>query len=227
VTKHLQRDLDVLKRDILTMGALIEEATNKAIVALTNRRLELVQEVVDGDRVIDTKEVELEEACLKVLALHQPVAADLRFIVAVLKVNNDLERIGDLASNVAERARALASEDPLPIPLRFEELGEKVLGMVRGSLDALVNIDTELARKVCADDDIVDEMNRDLYRRAQVLMREKPETVEAAVNALSASRHLERMADQATNIAEDVIFMVEGEIVRHGRNLESGNAGTS
>jgi phosphate transport system protein len=227
VTKHLQRDLDVLKRDILTMGALIEEATNKAIVALTNRRLELVQEVVDGDRIIDTKEVELEEACLKVLALHQPVAADLRFIVAVLKVNNDLERIGDLASNVAERARALASEDPLPIPLRFEELGEKVLDMVRGSLDALVNIDTELARKVCADDDIVDEMNRDLFRRAQAMMRDKPETVEAAVNALSASRHLERMADQATNIAEDVIFMVEGEIVRHGRDLENGNTNAS
>jgi phosphate transport system protein len=215
VTKHLERDLDLLKREILTMGALVEEATSKAITALTNRRSDLAEEVRDGDNVLDATEVLVEETCLKVLALHQPVATDLRFIVAVLKVNNDLERMGDLAANIAERALHLASEDPLPIPLKFEDLGERVRGMVKDSLDALVNVDPILARKVCAEDDAVDALNRDLFRRAQDLMKQKPETVERAVSALSASRHLERIADQATNIAEDVIFMVEGEIVRH------------
>ncbi len=219
MTKHLQRDLDDLKREILTMGALVEEATSKAITALTNRRRDLAEEVRDGDNVLDSTEVHVEEACLKVLALHQPVAIDLRFIVTVLKVNNDLERMGDLATNIAERALHLASEDPLPIALNFEELGDRVRGMVKNSLDALVNVDPNLARRVCADDDAVDELNRDLFKRAQELMKAKPETIERAVSALSASRHLERIADQATNIAEDVIFMVEGDIVRHGRGL--------
>jgi phosphate transport system protein len=219
MTKHLQRDLDELKKEILTMGALVEEATSKAITALTNRRTDLAEEVRTGDNVLDEKEVHVEESCLKVLALHQPVAIDLRFIVAVLKVNNDLERMGDLASNVAERALHLATGEPLPIPLKFEELGDRVRAMVKNSLDALVNVDPELARKVCADDDAVDELNRELFARAQDLMKERPETVRHAVSALSASRHLERIADLATNIAEDVIFMVEGEIVRHGRGL--------
>jgi len=216
VTKHLERDLDLLKREILTMGALVEEATSKAITSLTNRRSDLADEVINGDNVLDSTEVHVEEACLKVLALHQPVATDLRFIVAVLKVNNDLERMGDLAVNVAERAMHLATEDPLPIPLKFEELGERVRRMVKDSLDALVNVDPVLARKVLADDDAVDALNREMFKRVQLLMREKPETVERAVSALSASRHLERIADQATNVAEDVIFMVEGDIVRHG-----------
>ena len=216
MTKHLERDLDLLKREILTMGALVEEATSKAITSLTNRRSDLADEVINGDNVLDSTEVHVEEACLKVLALHQPVATDLRFIVAVLKVNNDLERMGDLAVNVAERAMHLATEDPLPIPLKFEELGERVRRMVKDSLDALVNVDPVLARKVLADDDAVDALNREMFKRVQLLMREKPETVERAVSALSASRHLERIADQATNVAEDVIFMVEGDIVRHG-----------
>ncbi|HUU46167.1 MAG TPA: phosphate signaling complex protein PhoU [Acidobacteriota bacterium] len=215
MTRHLHRDLDGLKKELLAMGTLVEEATSKAILALVNRRPELAEEVRCGDKLIDIREVEVEEHCLKVLALHQPVAHDLRFIVAVMKVNNDLERMGDLAVNIAERAAFLTAHDPIAVPLRIQELGEKVRAMVRGSLDALINRDPVLARQICADDDEVDAINRDFYTRLQAAMRENPEIIERAINVLSASRHLERMADSATNIAEDVIFMVEGEIVRH------------
>jgi phosphate transport system protein len=215
VTRHLHRDLDGLKKELLAMGALVEEATSKAILALVNRRPELAAEVRSGDDLIDTREVEVEEHCLKVLALHQPVAHDLRFIITVMKVNNDLERMGDLAVNIAERAAFLIARDPIAVPLPIQELGEKVRAMVRGSLDALVNRDPTLARQICADDDEVDAINRDFYTRLQEAMRNNPDIIERAINVLSASRHLERMADSATNIAEDVIFMVEGEIVRH------------
>jgi phosphate transport system protein len=218
VTKHLERDLDAIRKSILTMGALVEDATNKAIVAIADRRPELAEEVRRGDNVLDDKEIEVEEACLKVLALHQPVAKDLRFIIAVMKVNNDLERMGDLAVNMAERALILSSQEPLPFRLGFDTMGEKVRAMVKESLDALVNVDVELAWKVCADDDAVDTMHRELFSVVQNEMMRRPEIIERGVSALSASRHLERIADLATNIAEDVVFMAEGEIIRHGRD---------
>jgi phosphate transport system protein len=212
---HLLRDLEHLKKEILTVGALVEEATDKAIAALVDRRAALAEEVLKGDDRIDHKEVEVEEECLKVLALHQPVAADLRFIVAVLKVNNDLERMGDLAVNVAERAAFLATHEPLPVALDFPAMGDMVRGMVRDVLDALVRLDTELARSVWSRDDHVDEMNRRMFHVLEDLMQRDPSTVERALHTLNASRQLERMADLATNIAEDVLFMVLGEVVRH------------
>jgi len=215
MTKHLQRDLDSLKRKLLTMGSMVEESTNMTITALVDRRADISFEVMQSDDAIDVLEIEIEEECLKILALHQPVATDLRFVIAVMKVNNDLERMGDLAINIAERASYLSTHDALEVPLDFEKMAERVRSMVKQSLDAVVNLDTDLARRVCAQDDEVDDINREMFGILEDQMRKDPDTVERAVHLLSASRQLERIADLATNIAEDVIFMVDGEVVRH------------
>lgn len=217
---HLQRDMDRLKREILTVGAMVEQAFDKAVTALTDREPDLAREVVDGDGSIDDREVHIEEECLKILALHRPVATDLRFVVTILKVNNDLERMGDLAVNIAERAGFLAGEEPLGVPLDFQRMVDCVRMMVRSSLDSLVNRDTEIARSIIQRDDEVDQLNAEMFSVLQSLMKSRPEYIERAVNTLSASRHLERIADLATNIAEDVIFLVEGEVIRHQHDLD-------
>jgi phosphate transport system protein len=215
---HLRRDLDELKKDLLLLGSKVEDSINKSILALTTRREELAKEVIEGDSEIDASEVELEEDCLKILALHQPVAADLRFIITAMKVNNDLERMGDLAVNIAERAIFLAAHKPIDVPLDFKRMTEGVLKMVEDSLDALIKKDTDLARKVLTLDDQIDDMNRGMYRILQDVMCSDQESTARAMHLLSTSRHLERIADLATNIAEDVVFMVEGELIRHGRD---------
>lgn len=215
MSKHLEKDLGYLKKEILSMGAMVEEAAKKAISSLVTRRPDLAKEVMDGDDAINTKENQIQEECLKVLALHQPVAEDLRFIVTVMKVNNDLERMGDLAVNIAERAAYLSARNPIKIPLNFPKMLEKTQEMLHDSLNALVNLDTNIARQVCQEDDEVDALNREMYVVLQDLMREDSDAIKRAVHTLSISRHLERIADLATNVAEDVIFMVEGEIVRH------------
>jgi len=213
--KHLQRDLDFLKKELLSSGAMVEEAVNHSIDALVNRRIKLAEEVIEGDYQVNQKENQIEEECLKILALHQPVAADLRFIISVLKVNNDLERIGDLAVNIAERALYLSSHEPLQTVLNFPRMADGARAMLRKSLDALIGMDTKLARTVLTLDDEIDDLNREMYTTLQNLMRESPESVDRAVQTLSVSRYLERMADLSTNIAEDVVFMVEGELIRH------------
>ena len=215
MTKHLVRDLVNLKKLLLEVGAMVEEATDKAITALTQRRAEVASEVIASDNEIDSKEVLIEEECLKILALHQPVASDLRFVIAALKVNNDLERMGDQAVNIAERAAALAEQPPLKIPLNVDRMADVVQQMVRSSLDAHVNLDTELALSVCRMDDEVDDLNREMFSIMQAEMSQDHSLVVRAVHYLSASRDLERIADLATNIAEDVVFMVEGDVIRH------------
>ena len=160
-------------------------------------------------------EVEVEEDCLKTLALYQPVAIDLRFIVAVLKINNDLERIGDLAVNIAERSVFLAHQPGVGITLDFIDMAQKARGMLEKSLDALVNFSVDIAGEVCASDDIIDGINRQMYLKVQKAIGDNPEQIESLIHLLSISRHLERIADHATNIAEDVIYMIDGEIVRH------------
>jgi phosphate transport system protein len=215
MTVHFRRDLDDIKKLLLEVGSLVEEATNKAITALLERREELAAEVQTGDRLIDRKEVQVEELCLKSLALHQPVAADLRFIVVVMKVNNDLERMGDLAGNIADRAAFLARHPQLSVPLDFRQMAEKVRGMVRDSLDSLVRCDTALAREVLEADDDVDGFNREMWQTLEQTMVEDSSAVQRGLHFLSASRHLERIGDLATNIAEDVIYMVDGEVIRH------------
>ncbi|MEZ5964993.1 MAG: phosphate signaling complex protein PhoU [Planctomycetota bacterium] len=217
MTKHLLRDLERLKKQILLVGSMVEGAIMKATAALLERRPQLAAEVLEGDDAIDTREVMVEEECLKILALHQPVAIDLRYIVTALKVNNDLERMGDLARNIAGRANDLLKLEPIHMPNEFPTMVDTVRSMVRDSLDALVSTDVDLARRVLAADDTVDRVHRHMFQEMQAAARENPDRIEAAINLLSASRNLERIADQCTNIAEDVIFLVEGEIVRHQR----------
>ncbi len=212
---HLQRDFERLTQKLLDVGARVEEAFRKSMEALTQRRLDLAEEVIDGDARIDDQEVEVEEECLKVLALHAPVATDLRRVVAFLKLNNDLERIGDLAKNIAQRAVFLSTREDLPIPKELLEMADRVHGMLRDSLDAVVTADTELAHKVLDDDDVVDQMHGGFYRLIEARITESPARAQDLLQLLSVSRYLERMADQATNVAEDVVFMVEGEVIRH------------
>ncbi len=213
--KHLLRDLDYLKKELLTSGSMVEEAVNDSIDALVNRRMKLAKKVIDGDFQINQRENQIEEECLKLLALHQPVASDLRFIITVLKVNNDLERIGDLAVNIAERALYLSNNDPLNVVLNFPRMADGARTMMQKSLDALIEMDSKLARVVLTLDDEIDDLNREMFTKLQNVRRENPESIDRAVHALSVSRYLERIADLSTNIAEDVVFMVEGELIRH------------
>jgi len=193
----------------------VEENLWKSVKSIKQRNEELARKVIDGDEEIDQMEVDVEEECLKLLALYQPVAVDLRFIVTSLKINNDLERIGDLAVNIAERAVFLAKQPRIDVPFDFDGMAEKVQIMVRLSLDALVNMDCDLADRVRRADDEVDAINRQMYDQVKQSIREHPEWIESLIHMLMVSRHLERVGDHACNIAEDVIYMVKGEIVRH------------
>lgn len=213
---HLQRDLDKLKKEILKLGNLVETAINNAILSLNNREVSYVEEVFHQEDLINEMEVKIEEDCLKILALHQPVAGDLRFIVVALKVNNDLERMGDFAKNISKRARELMQEDPFPtLPEFVNDLPDLVRTMVRKSLDALVKLDIDQAREVIEMDDKVDKINRDMHAIVKREIARNPARAETAINLLSCSRYMERIADLSTNIAEDVIFMVEGKVIRH------------
>ncbi|MBI5427657.1 MAG: phosphate signaling complex protein PhoU [Nitrospinae bacterium] len=223
--RHLEREIEKLKNKILSLGTMVEESIQKSVKSLTERNSSLGLKVIDSDIAIDDMEVEVEEDCLKILALHQPVANDLRLIVAILKINNDLERIGDLAVNIAERAVFLATQDKIEIPEDFSQMVRKTQVMLKGSLDALVNGDSVLAREICAADDEVDEINRKMYVHIGKNMRVQPEKLDCFIHLLSASRYLERVADHATNIAEDVIYLVEGDIIRHRRIMKDAAEG--
>jgi len=215
MAQHLQREIEILKKKILTLGAAVEESLRIAVRSVAERDADLADKVIRTDAQIDQSEVDLEEDCLKILALHQPVAIDLRFIIAVLKINNDLERIADLAANIAERAHFLSTRAQITIPYDLGGLADKAQEMLRNSLDALVNLDATLARRVCATDDEVDAINRDMYDLVKQAIRAHPEHLDILIPYLSISRNLERIADHATNIAEDVIYMTEGIIARH------------
>ena len=215
MTKHILRQIDALKQKILYVGTLVEEAIANAISALINRDAAMAQKVMANDSVIDRMEVEVEEECLKILALYQPVAADLRFVVATLKINNDLERMGDLAKNIAKRVTYLAGVAPMELPVDFRGMAMEAQEMVKQSLDALVSADPTLARQVRAQDDAVDASRQRIRQQILAAIRRNPEKTEYLLKLNSVSKHLERLADMATNVAEDVIYMVEGEIVRH------------
>jgi phosphate transport system protein len=218
MAKQLPRQIDGLKQKILFVGTLVEEAIAKATNALINRDRNLANSVIEADAEIDRMEVDVEEECLKILALYQPVAADLRFVVAVLKINNDLERMGDLAKNIARRVVFLAGCEYFDLPIDYRPMAAQAKSMVKDSLDALVNADTALAQKVRESDDDVDNQRRTIERRIEKQIAKDPEHTEGLVRLSSVARHLERIADMATNVAEDVIYMVEGEIVRHHYN---------
>jgi phosphate transport system protein len=215
MSKHLERDLEELQRDLMAMAGAVEEAIQKAIKSLRTRDEALAQEVVDGDNLIDEEENRVEEECLKMLALHQPVAIDLRRITAALKINIELERMADLAEELAERGMHLAKLPTIPIPAKLQSMTDLTTSMVRQSLDAFVNLDVRLARTVCRLDDEVDRFNSEIIDELIRAMRNSPNMVEAGISLFSAVRHLERIADHATNIAEDVVYLVQGEIIRH------------
>ncbi|HLG20367.1 MAG TPA: phosphate signaling complex protein PhoU [Bdellovibrionota bacterium] len=215
MSKHLGRELEQLKRDLLSIATLVEEAVQKAIRAFNERRADLAKEVISGEEVINQKEVEVEENCLKILALYQPVAEDLRFIAAVMKINNDLERMADYAVSIAERTQHLLTDAPVNVPEELSKMEQLVRQMVRGSLDAFIHRDTQLARTICLNDDQVDACNRVIIKEIRTLVKKDPATIDQALDIFTTTRRLERIGDLATNIAQDVIYMVEGEIVRH------------
>ncbi len=219
MTVHLQIELTKLKREILLLGGMVEKSVREVLDSLENLDPEIAKKIIDGDRLIDEKEVEIEEECLKIIALHQPVAVDLRFLTAVIKINNDLERVGDEAVNIAERVIAISRESFDRLPFSFVNMGKKAREMLKMSLDALVNLDSDLAYKVCLLDDDVDIINSSNYVQVKKAVEQNPSKAGVLLDLLLVSRHLERIADHATNVAEEVIYMVEGEIPRHNRSV--------
>ena len=215
MAKHFDRELEKLKKKILSLGALVEERVYLAIKAIESRDSDLAKRIIRSDHEIDETEVEVEEECLKILALYQPVAIDLRFIVAVIKINNDLERIGDQAVNIAERIQSIAKYPKISFHFDYTEMAEIAAAMLKQSLDALVNLDIDTAFRILTLDDEVDDIQGNAYSQIKQAMREHPEEMTYLINLYLISRHLERIADHATNIAEEVIYLVEGEIVRH------------
>ena len=213
---HLQRQFDRVKKSILSLCAMVEEAVLKTIRAAELFDADLADQVVDEDQRIDLMEIDVEEECLHTLALHQPVAFDLRFMVATLKINNELERIGDLCVNIAEQVQML-SKGPKPAvqPFDMRQMGRAVRQMLKNALDALVNVDPALAEQVIRSDEQLDAMHRQTYRRVEELIRDDPFQIEPMIQLLSISRQFERMGDHCVNIAEDVLYMARGGIARH------------
>ena len=217
MTKQFHREIEKLKKLILSLGAMAEEEVRMAIKAIELKDAEIAKKIIIDDHRIDEMEVDIEEECLKVLALHQPVAVDLRFIVAVIKINNDLERIGDEAVNIAERVESLAKRKSSSFYYDYSKMAQKAEHMLKMSLDALVNLDIDQAFKVLTMDDEVDNTQKEVYQLTKQALREHTDDVAYLINQYLISRHLERIADHATNIAEEVIYLIEGEIVRHGK----------
>ncbi len=215
----LHRNIQKLKKRLLSIGAIVEEQVDLAVKSIVNRDQEMARKVIERDAAIDLMEVDLEEEGLKTLALHQPMAVDLRMIIAILKINNDLERIGDLAADATERALVLVTLDPVDLPFDITQMSQAVQKMLKQSLDALVNLDLTLAEKVCASDDAVDAMHSEVFLKVDEEIVKNPKNTQQLLTLLSVSRYLERIADHATNIAEDVIYLVKGHIVRHQENL--------
>ena len=215
IRKHFSRELEKIKKQILSLGAMVEEQVRMATQAVETHDAELAQKIIKSDYEVDEMEVEIEEECLKVLALHQPVAVDLRFLIAVIKINNELERIGDQAVNIAERVDIIGKGEQLDFFFDYSSMGEKVQDMLKSSLDALIRMDYDLAFSVVIRDDEVDQIKSDAYDRIKLAMGDHPDKLGELINLLLISRHLERLADHATNIAEEVIYLIEGEIVRH------------
>jgi len=219
MTKHLQRDMDTLRRQLLILGRLVQEATDRSIEAIDKFDRKLLEDVHSREARINQMEVDIEEECLKMLALHQPVAIDLRFIIVVLKVNNDLERMGDQAVNIADRVQFLIDQRAPTSPVDFAPMASVARDMVEMGLKALVEQDASMARKVLEMDDELDRMHAETYRIMQEDMARQPDQIRASVSYLTISSNLERIGDLSTNIAEEVIFMEEGEVIRHQGNF--------
>ncbi len=220
MTIHFTRDMDRVHRSILSMFALVEETIHRAVEGLNTRSRDILAELEQRDVEINRHDVEIEEDCLKILALHQPVASDLRRVAAVLKIIGELERVGDLGVNIAERTVGLADYAEPAIPSEMKVMSEIALDMLHRAIDSFVELNTDVARQVCADDDKVDRLNDEILSDLKKTMSAQPALVNPAMHLFSVTRHLERIADHATNIAEDVVYLVEGEIIRHQGKVE-------
>ena len=212
---HFEDDLQLLKQRLLGMGGLVEERVHQAIVALMERREDAAERVIAGDREVNDLQIEIDDRCIKLLALQQPMATDLRLITAAMTINADLERIGDQAVNIAETALRLLPQPPLKPLIDIPRMAENAEAMTRDALDAFVRKDAALARRVLARDDEVDQLKDQVFRVLLTYMMADPGTIERALGLILISRNLERIADHATNVAEDVIFLVEAKDVRH------------
>jgi phosphate transport system protein len=213
--RHFHEELEALKQTLLAMGGLVEDQIRRVMRALMERDDVLAQDVIDRDRQVNAYDVEVDETCVNLLALYQPAAGDLRSITTAMKIVTDLERIGDQAVNIAQRALELNREPQLKPYIDLPRMAERAQAMVKDSLDAFVTRDTELARRVCAADAEVDALKEQIFRELLTFMMEDARTIPRAIRLILISRFLERVADHATNIAEMVIYMVEGKMVRH------------
>tara|TARA_R110002049_G_scaffold309268_1_gene519615 strand:- start:156050 stop:156718 length:669 start_codon:yes stop_codon:yes gene_type:complete len=219
MSKHLERELEQIRADLVDQFGLVEQMLQLAVRALMERRAEFVSQVIDTDSKVDQGDLRIEEECMKILALHQPVATDLRWLITVVKVNSEIERMADLACNVAERAKSLDLFPLFPIPEEMREMSVAATDMVRRALDSFIEGDAGKAADVIRSDELVDTLNRVIIDQLHEIMKDDPEQIEPAVHCFSASRHLERIGDLAENISEEVIYLVDGEIVRHQHNL--------
>lgn len=215
MTRQLQNELENIKKRLLRLSACVEESVGNAVLSVSESDDKLANEIIENDHSINLTEIEIEEECLKILALHQPVAIDLRVLIAILKINNDLERVADIAVNIAKRSIYLRRYKPVSMPFDFEEMAGETRSMLKRSLDAFIEQDTTLAHQVSLDDDKIDTIHRKMHSEVFEQIRKNPDNVEPLISSFSISRCLERIADYATNIAEDVIYMVDGEIIRH------------
>lgn len=216
---QLQREIEKMKRLILALSAKVENDVRMAVRSADNQDEPLARDVINREALTNTMEVNVEEECLKILALYQPVASDLRYIIAVLKINQDLERIGDLAVHIAERALFLCRQPRIEIPFRLEQMADKSQGMLKKVLDAFVTLDESAAREVCAADSEIDNMNQEIFQQVKEAIMKNPRLFEALLQIMHIARHLERIGDHATNIAEDLIYLIEGRIVRHAPEI--------
>jgi phosphate transport system protein len=213
--RHFVQELEMLKTNLIKMGSFAEKAIAESIRALLERRKDIAEQVLAQDQRINSFEIEIDDAVVDLLALQQPVAVDLRFILAASKINNDLERIGDHAVNIAESAIQCADLPPLKPVVDVPRIAEITQGMLRDAIDGFIQNDPNLCRSVLRSDDIIDEMNKSIVKDLVALMRRNPDSIEQALELIRVSRNLERVADLATNIAEEVIFMAEARVVKH------------
>ena len=221
--RHFDQELQDLKDSLLTMGGRAEAVIQKSVESLKRRDPTLADEVITDDRVIDRIEIEIDEGCVSLLALRQPMAVDLRFITGVLKISNDLERVGDHAVNIAGSSKRLALEPPLKPLVDIPRMADLASGMLREALDAFVRHDAAAARSVVTRDDDVDNLNQQLFRELVSYMIEDPHTITRAMELILVARNLERVADLATNIAEEVVFITEARIIKHHADERVGN----
>lgn len=218
--RHFEEELDELRKRLLEMSGFVESAIYRSVHALADRDESLAHHVLDNESRVNHMQIEIDDMAVRLLALEQPVAIDLRLITAAIKINNDLERMGDLAVSIAERALSLMQEPPIEAQIDIPYMAGLVESMVRKALDSFVKRDSDLARSVLSSDDAVDNLRNGIYNAMVRFMEENPASIQSALNLIFIARNLERIADHATNIAEDVLFLVEGIDVRHHAEMQ-------